>query len=64
MREALRLALEISDRYVWLYSEKANWWTGENLSEAYIKAVIDARVRYGHAIGPGHTAARRHEACD
>jgi len=27
-----------------LYSEKANWWTGANLSEAYIKAVIDARA--------------------
>jgi hypothetical protein len=44
LHEALRLALEISDRYVWLYSEKANWWTGANLSEAYVKAVMDARA--------------------
>lgn len=44
LREALRAALAVSDRYVWLYSEKANWWTGANLSEAYIQAVKDARA--------------------
>jgi hypothetical protein len=42
LREALRAAMAVSDRYVWLYSEKANWWTGTGLSEAYIKAVSDA----------------------
>ncbi len=44
LRESLRLALEISDRYVWLYTENVNWWTGANLSEPYIKAVRDARA--------------------
>jgi hypothetical protein len=43
LREALLQALDVSDRYVWLYSEKVNWWTGANVSEPYIKAVIDAR---------------------
>lgn len=31
------------DQYVWLYSSKANWWTGENLPEAYIEAVRRAK---------------------
>lgn len=44
LREALRHALDVSDRYVWLYSESVNWWTGKGLSEPYIKAVYDARA--------------------
>lgn len=47
LREALRQALEVSDRYVWLYSERVNWWTGAGLSEPYIRAVTDARAPRG-----------------
>jgi hypothetical protein len=44
LRHAIREALDVSNRYVWLYSEKVNWWTGEGLSEAYRQAVINARA--------------------
>ncbi len=40
---ALRLALRHSDRYVWVYTEKPNWWKGENLSPAYVEALSRAR---------------------
>ena len=44
--DALRTALEVSDEYVWLYSEQLNWWTGKNVPEEYREAVRRAR----HAI--------------
>jgi hypothetical protein len=42
LRNSLREALDLSNRYVWLYSEKVNWWTGEGLSEPYAQAVKKA----------------------
>lgn len=43
LERALRAALAASDRYVWIYSERLNWWTGENLPVAYRHAVMRAR---------------------
>jgi hypothetical protein len=47
LRTVLARALAKADDYVWLYSEKAKWWTGrggrENLPDAYVQAVRDAR---------------------
>lgn len=33
--QRLQLAAKYSDEYVWLYSAKPKWWTGENLPEEY-----------------------------
>lgn len=43
MEDALRTALEVSDEYVWLYSEQLNWWTGKNVPREYREAVRRAR---------------------
>jgi hypothetical protein len=49
LEAVLRAALEASDEYVWLYSEKPRWWTEQratrDLPEAYRKAVHRARGR-------------------
>jgi hypothetical protein len=34
-----------SDRYVWLYTERANWWTGENVPEGFADALIRAKKK-------------------
>lgn len=36
-------ALYTSDRYVWLYSEKMNWWTDTDIPPGLEQAVINAR---------------------
>jgi len=36
---ALVNALRVSDEYVWVYTERLNWWTRENLSDAYFQAL-------------------------
>ena len=36
-------ALTTSDRYVWLYSEKMNWWTNQNIPPGLEQAVVSAR---------------------
>ncbi len=41
--ESVRLALQRSDEYVWIYTEKPRWWTNENLPAAYVKALEAAR---------------------
>jgi len=41
---AVRSALETSDRYVWIYSERPKWWTNEKLPRAYVEAVERART--------------------
>ena len=43
LRRALHDALELSDRYVWLYSEQVNWWESKGLSPDYIRAVREAK---------------------
>jgi len=41
---SLRFAIKYSDRYVWIYSELANWWNGQ-MPEDYISALIRARTQ-------------------
>jgi hypothetical protein len=46
---AVASALDITDRYVWIYSEEPKWWTsarpdGENLPPEFIEAIEQARV--------------------
>ena len=38
-------ALMTSDEYVWLYTEDANWWTGENIPEGFAEAMGRARQK-------------------
>ena len=40
---AVRSALEVSDGYVWIYSERPKWWTNEMLPKAYVEALAKAR---------------------
>ena len=40
---ALHRALATTDKYVWVYSEQPNWWTGERLPPGYAEAVRAAR---------------------
>lgn len=47
LETALTAALERSDEYVWLYSERLRWWPRQNLPESYIDAVRNARNRAG-----------------
>lgn len=41
---ALRAALEVSDEYVWIYTEQPRWWTGERLPDEYVSALRKART--------------------
>lgn len=38
-------ALKTADEYVWLYTEDANWWTGENIPEGFADALNRARKK-------------------
>ena len=40
---SLELAIQKTDRYVWIYTEKPNWWTNQQLPTEYVEAVIRAR---------------------
>jgi len=40
---SVRPALEISDEYVWVYTEKPLWWTNQRLPQAYVDALKRAR---------------------
>ena len=40
---AVRFALESSDKYVWIYTEQPRWWTNEKLPAAYVSALNAAR---------------------
>ncbi|HUT94961.1 MAG TPA: EF-hand domain-containing protein [Thermoguttaceae bacterium] len=42
---SVRSALEVSDRYVWIYTEQPRWWTDERLPRAYVEALQHARSR-------------------
>lgn len=48
--DTLRAALQWSDEYVWIYSEKPRWWTSEGkpveLPDAYVESIRKARVKY------------------
>ncbi len=39
---AVRSALAVSDRYVWIYTEQPRWWPRERLPEEYIEALRNA----------------------
>lgn len=41
--ESVRFALQTTDEYVWIYTEKPRWWTGEKLPTAYVHALESAR---------------------
>ncbi len=41
--ERVRMALEQTDEYVWVYSSEANWWTGKNLPVEYREALRKAK---------------------
>lgn len=43
LEAAVRAALQVSDRYVWIYSEQPRWWTKEKLPPAYVEAVRKSR---------------------
>ena len=36
-------ALKTADEYAWLYTEPANWWTGENIPKGFEAALIRAK---------------------
>lgn len=40
---SVRAALQVSDRYVWIYTEQPRWWTNERLPPAYIDALRAAK---------------------
>jgi hypothetical protein len=40
--QAVHLALRYTDRYVWIYSQKARWWNG-TMPRLYIDALTQAR---------------------
>lgn len=42
---AVRAALEVSDGYVWIYSERPKWWTNEMLPKEYVDALMKAGKR-------------------
>lgn len=39
LRESLANALEVSDGYVWVYSERLRWWNPSEAPDAYVKAL-------------------------
>ncbi len=41
---SLRFAMKHSDRYVWIYSQQANWWNGQMPAE-YINALSNCRTK-------------------
>ena len=41
--QVVRTALELTDKYVWIYSEEMNWWTGSRINPLYTQAVENAR---------------------
>jgi hypothetical protein len=39
----VRSALDVSDEYVWIYTEQPRWWTNERLPVEYVTALKQAR---------------------
>jgi hypothetical protein len=44
---AINGALQYSDEYVWLWNERLNWWTNEHMSDAYVSATRQGKIRPG-----------------
>jgi hypothetical protein len=40
---AVRAALEVSDEYVWIYTEQPRWWPRQKLPQQYVNALNAAR---------------------
>ena len=43
LRNSLAYALERSDGYVWVYSERLRWWGDRNVPQPYIDALALAK---------------------
>ena len=43
-QKSVRLALEASDEYVWIYTERLRWWTNEKLPKEYVEALRKAAL--------------------
>lgn len=46
-RESLKLALELSDEYVWIYQQTPGFFPPTDLPEAYLEAIRSARQSWG-----------------
>jgi len=46
-QSAVHFALKHSDRYVWIYTERLNWWTGEGVTRAWEQALREAKRHPG-----------------
>ena len=46
-------ALRTSDQYAWLYTEKHNWWTGENIPKGFEEALIRAKNKVSNGLPLG-----------
>jgi len=42
-KQNLTNAVEVSDRYVWVYTEALNWWTGKDVPPGYAEAIREVR---------------------
>ncbi len=42
--ETVKNALEQTDKYVWVYTEKVDWWKGTGLNLGYVAALQNARA--------------------
>jgi hypothetical protein len=42
---SVRLGLQRTDEYVWIYTEQPRWWTADKLPPAYVEALKKARER-------------------
>ena len=48
----MRAALDVSDEYVWIYTEQPRWWTNERLPNEYVRALANARMSDGGTKSP------------
>jgi len=46
-RDSLQMALELTDRYVWVYSHRVRFFPPGNLPDEYLQAFWDARTAAG-----------------
>ncbi|UCH35385.1 MAG: hypothetical protein JSV65_03270 [Armatimonadota bacterium] len=42
-KHTLISALDTADEYIWIFSGRINWWSGEHLPGAYRQAMVEAR---------------------
>jgi hypothetical protein len=46
----VRTAFDVSDEYVWIYTEQPRWWTNERLPTEYVSALKHARREKQEAV--------------